>query len=434
MGLIRNASIFVGLTVIAVYFYQRFATGKATSVIVQAFHYLARQHVAISNEHMFTSITLPSAWNGTYMAANPQIWTDILTLEDAEAFTRAIHHFQSLNKSMEQMTTKDFPLPANLASKVANWRYQLSGPQGRGMQLIRNAPVNQWSLQQSEIFFFALGKYLGIPGAQDNNGTLLGHVKSIGHIDNKERPYRQTVDIAYHCDGSDVVGLLCIHPAKEGGISRIISSVAVYNQLLTLPQGQLYAHKLFREVFLSTRATFGLGLKFLPIVPLKLDDHGVLRTYWNQEYFLRAYRHANGSITSIGEADPIGLAAVEAYDNILAKDMIRGQINRGNCTIDCSIDHTVEGDELGMDMILQAGDIQLISNHFVLHARTEFTDYSDEEIAAAEENTAKIGKRELLRLWLSHPNSELTWKEYMSKQWDLMQVLAGVVRALVFYR
>ena len=34
-------------------------------------------------------------------------------------------------------------------------------------------------------------------------------------------------------------------------------------------------------------------------------------------------------------------------------------------------------------MYLQQGDVQLVSNHFVLHARTEFTDYTEAEIARA---------------------------------------------------
>jgi hypothetical protein len=34
-------------------------------------------------------------------------------------------------------------------------------------------------------------------------------------------------------------------------------------------------------------------------------------------------------------------------------------------------------------MYLQQGDVQLVSNHFVLHARTEFTDYTEAEIGQA---------------------------------------------------
>jgi alpha-ketoglutarate-dependent taurine dioxygenase len=43
-----------------------------------------------------------------------------------------------------------------------------------------------------------------------------------------------------------------------------------------------------------------------------------------------------------------------------------------------------------LDMDLQPGDIQLLSNHTIIHARTDYEDYED---------PAK--RRHLLRLWLS---------------------------------
>jgi len=36
----------------------------------------------------------------------------------------------------------------------------------------------------------------------------------------------------FHCDGSDLVGLLCLKAARTGGESKIVSSMAVYNQML----------------------------------------------------------------------------------------------------------------------------------------------------------------------------------------------------------
>jgi hypothetical protein len=58
-------------------------------------------------------------------------------------------------------------------------------------------------------------------------------------------------------------------------------------------------------------------------------------------------------------------------------------------------------------MYLQQGDVQLVSNHFVLHARTEFTDYTEAEIAqasataAAEAGDAERGKRRANVLYIT---------------------------------
>ena len=46
------------------------------------------------------------------------------------------------------------------------------------------------------------------------------------------RLYRTAADIGWHCDLADVVGLLCLRTARRGGASRIVSSVAVYDELL----------------------------------------------------------------------------------------------------------------------------------------------------------------------------------------------------------
>ena len=39
-------------------------------------------------------------------------------------------------------------------------------------------------------------------------------------------------EIDFHSDFADVVGLLCIRPAKQGGASRLCSSMAVFNEIL----------------------------------------------------------------------------------------------------------------------------------------------------------------------------------------------------------
>jgi hypothetical protein len=51
--------------------------------------------------------------------------------------------------------------------------------------------------------------------------------------------------------------------------------------------------------------------------------------------------------------------------------------------------------ELYLEMDLEPGDIQLLSNHTVLHARTGFEDFREAD-----------RRRHLLRLWVSIPSRE----------------------------
>jgi hypothetical protein len=384
------------------------------------------------------------------MEWNPQIWTYYLFQSEKESLCDTMSHFESLNKSLNDMVKSDFPFSPSFLNAMEEWKYQL-GPKGRGFQIISGIPVNMWSLNQSEAFFWAFGKYLGLPGAQDIAGSLLGHVIDAGETNVTERPYRKSEDIAYHCDGADIVGLLCIHPAKRGGASRIISSVTVYNSLLSQPDGQNHIRRLFDKVLLFTRKTFGLS-RFLPINPLRLDSTGNLRTYWNQEYYLKSYRNPDGSLTDHGFADPTALEAIEAYDSILTKDLEQATNYRNTHPSHCDNDsHPSKcSDEaetgLGLTMTLQQGDIQLVSNHYVLHARTEFEDFSTQELedasraaAAAAENgriakTPAIGKRDLLRLWVSHSSKDMSWSLRLSKYVDLFRVLTGMAEGVIWYR
>lgn len=54
---------------------------------------------------------------------------------------------------------------------------------------------------------------------------------------------------------------------------------------------------------------------------------------------------------------------------------------------------------LSLNMILEVGDIQFLSNEHVLHARTAYKDYPPPH-----------PRRHLMRLWLSTPESEGGWK------------------------
>ena len=81
---------------------------------------------------------------------------------------------------------------------------------------------------------FRLGTLLGEPVSQNAMGHILGHVKDIGadYARPDHRGYQTAARLAYHCDASDIVGLLCLKPAKAGGKSTIVSSWTLFNEML----------------------------------------------------------------------------------------------------------------------------------------------------------------------------------------------------------
>ena len=79
-----------------------------------------------------------------------------------------------------------------------------------------------------------LGTHLGYFVSQNAHGHVLGHVKDLGEdstaID-RVRIYRTNARQFFHADDADLVGLLCIAKALEGGESDLVSSHAVWNAL-----------------------------------------------------------------------------------------------------------------------------------------------------------------------------------------------------------
>lgn len=220
----------------------------------------------------------------------------------------------------------------------------------------RGLPVQELEPAECEAAFWALGLHLGHPGAQNGEGDLLGHVTD--YHDPTDTPlareYRSTVDIAFHCDAADVVGLLCLSTAAEGGASRLVSSVTVLDEMVaTTP---LLAARLCELAELDTRSD-GEGFTHVPVRPVCFDGERPA-TFMHLGYLRSVARHDDV------ELDDELVEALDAWDAISARPDV----------------HIV--------MDLEPGDLQLCSNHTVAHARTGYVDDPDDP-------------RHLLRLWLT---------------------------------
>ena len=173
------------------------------------------------------------------------------------------------------------------------------------------------------------------------------------------RLYKTSANIDYHCDAADVVGLLCLNKAKSGGESRIVSSVSVFNELLA--RRPELAARLFEPLRLDIRdREVNAAGGSLPVQPC-CYARGQLRTFYHADYFRSVVRHDD-----VPDLTPLERDLLDTYEAIASEPGIY------------------------LDMDLQPGDIQLLSNHTVLHARTGYEDFDD-----------PARRRHLLRLWLS---------------------------------
>jgi len=318
------------------------------TLTAQTLHYFSRPQQRVLRE----PLRVAAAWKGSELGERGD-WRDELTKADIDEIERALIVAKQTGRRLGDLTQDDFPLPI-LSKKIDRWRKEIRS--GRGFQVVRGVPVTRWPEGDSEVFFWCLGQHLGIPGAQNPQADLLGHVRDTGESPDEVRHYRTNVNINFHCDAADVVGLLCLRKAKLGGKSRIVSSVSVYNELLRRRPDLV--DRLYRPFMMDTKGEG--GIQFLPIAPCQFDD-GRLRTFYHTDYFRSAVGYAGEPLLTADDREVLDL-----YNEI------------------------ADSPELYLDMDLEPGDAQLVSNHTVLHARTVYEDHPEPE-----------RKRHLLRLWIS---------------------------------
>ncbi|TKA75321.1 hypothetical protein B0A49_03605, partial [Cryomyces minteri] len=183
-------------------------------------------------------ITGPTVWKSEDYKDNPERWThpfedvEIEELgEAADAFIKSGRDLTGIAKVVAVLIPDNLPLP-KLERFLTSMRTELLN--GKGFILFKKFPVQQWGLHKSAVAYMGLGTYLGYFVSQNGKGHVLGHVKDLGEdataID-RVRIYRTNARQYFHADDSDVVGLLCVARALEGGESDIVSSHHVWNVL-----------------------------------------------------------------------------------------------------------------------------------------------------------------------------------------------------------
>ena len=319
----------------------------------QIFHYFRRDDDGIRRE----PIEDASAWRGEELADEPDSWTETLRAEEIDELEAAVAQVRERGLPMADVGREVFPL-ASLGPRIRGWARELLT--GRGFLRVRGIPVARWGDESAALAYWGIGQHLGRPGAQNPEGDLLGDVRDTGEeaSDPNVRRYKTAGDIAFHCDLADAVGLLCLRTAVRGGASRIASSVAVYNELLA--RRPEWIERLYQPFALDSRNEEREGAPaFIPVAPCRFAE-GRLSTFYHSDYFRSAARHPGVDLGAVE------LGLLDLYDSIANDPALR------------------------LDMELEVGDIQLISNHTVVHSRTAY-----------EDGPAPEQQRHLLRLWLS---------------------------------
>ncbi|HEY2734765.1 MAG TPA: TauD/TfdA family dioxygenase, partial [Polyangiales bacterium] len=163
---------------------------------------------------------------------DPSKWTEQLTAAEIEELDRALDHARAKSDDMLELGKADFPLPT-LGPRLTKIEKELMD--GRGFVLIRGLPRERYDNDAMCLAYWGIGAHLGHPWPQNHHGHLLGDVTDQG-----KRPEDPTsrgnelgqIGLDYHCDGSDLIGLLCLQSAASGGQSAVANSVSLHNTLV----------------------------------------------------------------------------------------------------------------------------------------------------------------------------------------------------------
>ena len=308
-----------------------------------------------------TAVGGPAAWHGPDMAKRMQEWTHSFTGDELAELDAAVEVVCKRGLDVIDIRQEDFPLPL-LGPRLAEIRRELM--HGRGFALLRGLPVDRYDRQRAAIAFFGLGSHLGEAVSQNAKGHALGHVTDLGfeYTLPLTRGYQTSHRLPYHTDASDIVCLLCLNGAKSGGLSSIVSSVTLFNEILR--KRPECARLLTEPVFRDRRGEIPAGKEPWYATPVFNPYQGRLATTYVRSTIRKAQRFP--------EVPRITRELEEALD---------------------LLDSMAESPEYHLDMEFAPGDIQIVNNHVILHSRTGYEDHEEPE-----------KRRHLLRLWLGCPD------------------------------
>jgi hypothetical protein len=289
---------------------------------------------------------------------DPAAWTHVLTGDEIAELDGAIAHARTVSEDFLDVGKADFPLPT-LGTRLQGIASELID--GRGFVLIRGLPRERWTNDDMCLAYWGIGAHLGRPWPQNHYGHLLGDVTDQGKTwDDPTARGNELggIGLDFHCDGSDLVGLMCLATGASGGASAVCNSVALHNDLVR--EAPDLAAELYQPQPYDMRGEQRPGSRGWYPMPVFTEHGGRLYVRLIRAYILASQRHA--------DAPRLTPAAREGLEWMQAR---------------------AESGAYSVLMDFRPGDMQFINNYHVLHGRAPYTD---------DRAAGKV--RHLKRLWL----------------------------------
>jgi len=304
-------------------------------------------------------IDAPAAWTGATVDPGSgwiPLDSDCLAEIEAVAETLRANPLPAI-----ALSPADFDL-AHCRRLAARLRAVLDG--GPGFAIVDRLPLDRLRREEAVAVFWLLSALVARPVAQKWDGTLIYDVRDLGRPPgNGVRPDITNAEQNFHTDNSynlcppEYVGLLCVHPAMEGGVSRITSLLAAHNELRRRHPDLLA--RLYQPFYFDRQREHAPGDSMVIEHPVfEVEDGRVAGR-------LSRFQVVNGQALAGAPLDAAGQAALGSLEDIMSRP------------------------DMTVDFHFEAGQMQFLNNRQIAHKRTGFRDWPEPE-----------RKRHLVRLWL----------------------------------
>jgi len=234
---------------------------------------------------------------------------------------------------------------------------------GYGFIVLRGLPVDGVTLDEFIAAVWGVGTHFGHPLSQNAQGELIGHVIDATSQEQTPRMFRSNLELRLHTDVTAMISLACWHKSESGGASFLASGITIHDEIqrraphLMAPlYNGFYYHRLGEEGEGEETAT---------------------------PYRMPVFTNRNGQISC--RYQRAGLAAGHRERNVPLTDLEIEALDM--------FDEVARAPEHRLAFNLERGDMVVVNNYTVLHARTKFTEYAEPE-----------KRRHLIRLWLDAPD------------------------------
>ncbi len=166
---------------------------------------------------------------------SPRDWLVPLSPRCVDELDQVVRQVRRNPLPMLLLSPDQFALPA-CGALMDDVRARLST--GIGLAVVDRLPVERYEPEENRVLCWLLSQLLQRPVAQAWNGAMLYDVRDTGKpLEYGVRRSITNLDLTFHTDGPwldlppHLVGLYCINPAQEGGVSRFVSLCTVHNEL-----------------------------------------------------------------------------------------------------------------------------------------------------------------------------------------------------------